>query len=49
LKANLLTQPVGQRPLVVLQEAEHRLYREQSEGISMARVQEIVEAALHEA
>lgn len=47
LKANLITQPVGQRPLVVLQTADHPLYQEQVSGITMARVQQIVEAALH--
>ena len=47
LKANLVTKPVGERPEVVLHEIDHPLYREQSRGISMARVQQIVEAALH--
>jgi hypothetical protein len=49
LKANLVTQPLGQRPLVKLQESDHPLYIEQSQGITMARVKQIVEAALHEA
>lgn len=49
LKANLVTQPLGQRPLVKLQESAHPLYVEQSQGITMARVKQIVEAALHEA
>ena len=47
LKADLLTQPVGQRPKVMLQATDHPLYREQKSGISVARVQEIVEAILH--
>lgn len=49
LQASLHTQPVGERPLVVLHEADHPLYREQRQGITMARVQQIVEAALHAA
>ena len=47
LKADLLTQPVGQRPKVMLQAADHPLYREQKSGIGVERVQEIVEAILH--
>ena len=46
LKATLITQPVGQRPLVQLHDPDHPLYIEQSLGITMARVQQIVEAAL---
>jgi hypothetical protein len=49
LKADLITKPIGQRPLVILHETDHPLYREQCYGITMVRVQEIVEAALHEA
>ena len=47
LKADLLTQPVGQRPKVFLQETDHPLYREQKLGIGPERVQEIVESILH--
>ena len=47
LKADLLTQPVGQRPKVILQATDHPLYREQKFGITPERVQEIVEAILH--
>ena len=47
LKGSLLTQPVGTRPLVVLEESDHPLSKEQREGITLARVQEIVESALH--
>lgn len=47
LKANLVTQPLGERPLVCLQECEHPLYEEQEQGVSMVRVQQIVEQALH--
>jgi hypothetical protein len=49
LEANLVTRPLGQRPLVILQQSNHPLYVEQSQGRSMARVRQIVEAALHEA
>jgi len=47
LKADLITQPVGKRPRVILQEADHPLYREQKLGIRPERVQEIVESILH--
>jgi hypothetical protein len=47
MKADLLTQPVGERPRVVLQAADHPLYREQKFGIGKLRVQQIVEAILH--
>ena len=41
------TQPAGLRPLMILQSADHPLVREQQEGISAARVQEIMEWFLH--
>jgi hypothetical protein len=47
LQGDLVTRPIGQRPLVVLHEADHLLYREQVDGITTARVQQIVETALH--
>ncbi|HEX5720631.1 MAG TPA: DUF2199 domain-containing protein [Thermoanaerobaculia bacterium] len=47
LKAKLITQPLGERPLVVLEETDHPLAVEQREGITAARLQSIVEAALH--
>jgi hypothetical protein len=49
LRASLVTRPLGERPLVLLQESDHPLYIEQSRGITMARVQQIIESALHEA
>jgi hypothetical protein len=49
LKADLMTQPVGQRPKIFLQEADHPLWREQKHGITAERVQEIVESVLHRA
>ena len=47
LKSNLVTMPVGERPLVYLHECDHPLYIEQRDGITIERVQQIVEAALH--
>jgi hypothetical protein len=47
LRGSLHTQPVGCRPLIVLEASDHPLSVEQSQGITRARVQEIVEAALH--
>jgi len=47
LKAELETRPLGERPLVHLEPTEHPLSREQRFGISMARVQQIVEVSLH--
>jgi hypothetical protein len=41
------TQPVGERPLIELEETEHQLAVEQHHGITMSRVREIAEAALH--
>ena len=47
LKAELVTMPLGERPLVRLEPTDHPLAVEQRNGITMARVQEIVETALH--
>ena len=47
LKGELITRPVGQRPLVMLEPTDHPLAVEQRNGITLARVQEIVEGALH--
>lgn len=47
LKTSVQTSPVGERPVVTLEASNHPLSIEQCEGITMARVQEIVEAALH--
>ena len=46
LKTKVHTRPVGQRPYVELEPSEHPLSREQREGISRARVEEI-KAKLH--
>lgn len=47
LKTHVQTMPLGERPNIVLQLTTHPLSVEQHSGISMARVQQIVEAALH--
>jgi hypothetical protein len=46
LRTNVLTQPIGQRPLIELEPTDHPLSVEQRHGITMARVREIAEAAL---
>jgi hypothetical protein len=48
LKTNVHTRPVGQTPFVELEPTDHPLAIEQREGITMARVQEIAEAVLHQ-
>ncbi len=47
LAADVITMPLGERPLIRLHEYEHPLYRQQVGGISIAQVQEIVERVLH--
>ncbi len=47
MKAQLQTMTLGERPNIWLEESEHPLAKEQRNGISMARVQQIAEAALH--
>jgi hypothetical protein len=47
LKTRVLTQSVGERPLIELEPTEHPLSIEQRHGITMARVREIAGAALH--
>lgn len=47
LKTAVHTVPLGERPFIEIKSEEHELAREQSHGISIARVQEIVERALH--
>jgi len=47
LKANVHTKPLGERPVIELEPTDHPLAVEQCAGISMARVHEIVEGALH--
>jgi hypothetical protein len=47
LKAQLITQPLGERPLVELEKTDHPLAAEQCNGIQLIRVQQIVEVALH--
>jgi|KBSSwiStaDraftv2_1062776.scaffolds.fasta_scaffold361619_2 hypothetical protein len=47
LAAQLVTQPVGERPLIELERSYHPLAVEQRSGITIARVQEIAEKCIH--
>jgi len=47
LKTNVHTRFVGQRPFIELEPTEHPLAIEQRNGITLKRVQEIAECALH--
>lgn len=47
LKTSIQTSPAGERPIVTLEATNYPLSLEQRDGITMARVQAIVEVALH--
>ena len=47
LRTHVQTMPLGERPKILLEHTDHPLSIEQHHGISMARVQQIAEAALH--
>ncbi len=47
LKVWVHTQPIGERPLIELEPTDHPLSQEQRHGITLARVQQIVEMAFH--
>jgi hypothetical protein len=47
LKTLVKTQPVGERPLIEIEPSDHQLSLEQRHGITLQRVQQIAEAALH--
>lgn len=47
LKTNLHTRPVGVRPVVQLEPSDHPLAREQREGISRRRLEELWTYLLH--
>jgi len=47
LKTKILVQPVGTRPLFVIEESKHPLASEQASGISPARALELGSLALH--
>ena len=47
LKTNVYTQPVGERPIIELQESDHPLVKEQKEGIFWERVEEFASLILH--
>ena len=48
LKTNLHTQEIGIRPVIEVEPTDHPLAVEQREGITLARVQEFAEFALHQ-
>ena len=48
LKTHVHTRPLGERPFVELEQTDHPLAVEQRQGITMARVQEIASALLHD-
>jgi len=48
LKTQVHTRPPGQRPLIELEPTDHPLAVEQREGITMVRVEKIVETAMHD-
>lgn len=48
LKTAVHTMPLGERPYIEIKSEDHQLATEQVDGVSMSRVQEIVERALHE-
>ena len=47
LKTHVHTRPLGERPTIELEPTDHPLALEQRTGISLARVREMVETALH--
>jgi hypothetical protein len=47
LKTHVHTRPVGEKPFVEVEPTDHPLAVEQRTGITMARVQQITEHALH--
>jgi hypothetical protein len=47
LSAKLVTQPLGQRPLVELEQTTHPLGLQQSKGIAIQLVQRLAEQLLH--
>lgn len=47
LKTHVQAMPVGERPLITLEATPHPLALEQRHGITLARVQQLVEASLH--
>jgi hypothetical protein len=47
LKTDVHLRPLNKRPLVELEPTDHPLAVEQRNGITMARVREIVEPLLH--
>lgn len=48
LKCSIHIRPVGQRPVFCIDEPDHPLAREQREGISLDRIQEIASRLMHQ-
>jgi hypothetical protein len=48
LKTLVHTRPVGLRATIEIELTDHPLAKEQNQGITMARIQEIVQQLLHE-
>jgi hypothetical protein len=48
LKTRVHTRPVGLRPFIELEPTEHPLAVEQQNGITLARVKEIIEGLSHD-
>jgi len=48
LKVQILMQPVGERPLLMIEEDDHQLAAEQKSGISRARAWELAALLLHQ-
>lgn len=49
LEVGIQTQPVGRRPSFFVKDAEHLIAREQRDGISLARIEQIAEFMYHPA
>ena len=47
LQTSVHTMPLGERPTIIVRDAEHPLAQEQQQGISPSRLQEIAEQLLH--
>jgi hypothetical protein len=48
LKTNVCTQKIGERPIIELQDHMHPLVKEQKDGITWERVEEIASLILHD-
>lgn len=48
LKTQVVTQPVGERPLIEIFDSDHELEQQQRHGVKLQEVQRMVEGLLHE-